>query len=360
MEAFISEIEVKIAGMLTLHHNRCMTNLNGCVELSGLETWRVVGPDARTFLHGQLTQDISMLKADQARWSAYCSPKGRALANCLIQQTESDSGPDLWLTLSADLSQPTLQRLRMFVMRAKCTFEVQNNWRVWGVAGNCIPTELPKPIWSRWVDHTRSCVWVRLPAATLLPEDLIAMDTDEKSAEVARALCWTPSSSTLFQDTPLSSQVWKWLEIMAAQPWVTLKLRELYIPQMLNLESIGGVSFKKGCYPGQEVVARSQFRGAVKRKTSRIRFESDSLEDGFEHTHPFPELMDPVTGDVIGEVYLTAMHPYRMHQVDALSIVPIEWTLSEHPDQFHANLRCKHHDVAVQHIGLPYLIRQDL
>jgi hypothetical protein len=71
--------------------------------------------------------------------------------------------------------------------------------------------------------------------------------------------------------------------------------------------------------------------------------------------------MDPVTGDVIGEVYLTAQHPCRMHQVDALSIVPIDWTLtSEHPGQFHAILRWKHHDVPVQHIGLPYLIRQDL
>ena len=329
-----------------MHHNRCMANLNGCIALSGLQTWHVTGADARTFLHGQLTQDIALMKPNQARWSAYCTPKGRMFTTVLVQSSEQQNNDDLWLTLPSDTATQTVQRLRMFVMRAKCTFEVQNGVNLWGVAGQHIPIELADQVWARWHDRSQSCVWVRLPSA----------------GSVARALCWAPANvHPPGNDIPLSIETWNWLEIMAAQPWVTLNLQELYIPQMFNLESIEGISFKKGCYPGQEVVARSQFRGAVKRKTTRVRIKVDpNLENVPKLMSGRLDLIDNDTGDTLGEIYRAAFDPNDAHILDALAIVPIEWTQSADWSHLTAKVRFNDHELTVHHMGLPYPIRQDL
>jgi folate-binding protein YgfZ len=172
------------------------------------------------------------------------------------------------LLCPADTLSAMLKRLSMFVMRAQCRLsDASADWSVWGVTGeparglNLAPTP-----WQ--VARAQEQTWVRLYPA----------------AGVQRALVLAPADSAAPAGTDLPLAVWDWLEVRSAVVPVTTALSEALVPQMLNYESVGGVNFKKGCYPGQEVVARSQFRGTLKRRAHL--FHSDSaLNVGSEVFH---------------------------------------------------------------------------
>jgi folate-binding protein YgfZ len=202
---------------------------------------RASGPDARSFLHGQLTQDVLHLPAGQARLAGYCSAKGRLLASFVFW---ADTNDDLLLACSADLLPATLKRLSMFVLRAKCKLtDASADLSLHGLAGSFVPAGAP---WA--VDGHRL---VHLP-----PVD-----------GVARALLAGPPPAA----PALDAEIWRWLEARSAIPRVMAATVEQFVPQMVNLEVVGGVSFQKGCYPGQEVVARSQYRGTTKRRAQVLR-----------------------------------------------------------------------------------------
>jgi folate-binding protein YgfZ len=233
-----------------------------------LPAWGVIraqGADAPKFLHGQLTQDFSLLGQDQARLAAFCSPKGRMLSSFVGLKLAAD---DVLLLCPADTLSAMLKRLSMFVMRAQCRLsDASADWSVWGVTGESASG--PSLASSPWqVARAQEQTWVRLYPA----------------AGVERALVVTPASSVAPAGPALSLAVWDWLEVRSAVVPVTKALSEALVPQMLNYESVGGVNFKKGCYPGQEVVARSQFRGTLKRRAHL--FHSDSaLSLGSEVFH---------------------------------------------------------------------------
>lgn len=196
---------------------------------------RASGADARSFLHSQLTQDIVGLPAGEARLAGYCSPKGRLLASFVVWA----DGDDLLLACSADLLAATLKRLSMFVLRAKCRLvDASAELPLHGLLGDAVP---PGEDWQ--VDDARL---VRLPAVD----------------GVRRALFAGPAPAVPAVDPEL----WRWLEARSGIARVLAATREQFVPQMVNLELVGGVNFRKGCYPGQEVVARSQYRGTTKRR----------------------------------------------------------------------------------------------
>jgi tRNA-modifying protein YgfZ len=223
----------------------------GCALLSQWGVARASGADAVSFLHGQLTHDVALLDAHHARLAAFCNAQGRMLANMVLWK----AGDDVWLAMPRSVMETTLKRLRMFVMRAQCQLEdLSDSVSVWGVWGSGIAQRTPS-VWGTAADS--GATWVRLPDAPLA--------TAVPRALVCGAVAPQPEAGSAAQ--------WAWLDVCAALPWVTPQTAGQLVPQMVNLESLDGVSFKKGCYPGQEVVARSQFRGAIKRRGERVHSE---------------------------------------------------------------------------------------
>jgi folate-binding protein YgfZ len=216
-------------------------SFDGAVRLASWGVIRAAGADAASFLHGQLTQDVQRLSLDEARLAGYCSVKGRLLASFVVWRASAE---ELLLACSADLLAPTLKRLSMYVLRAKCKlFDASTELPLWGLAGSAAAGVAPWRCQPGAGGGTR----IGLPAGD----------------GVARAL-WAGAESP--DSPPLDAAAWQWLEVGAGVPRVTAATAEQFVPQMVNLELVGGVDFQKGCYPGQEIVARSQYRGTLKRR----------------------------------------------------------------------------------------------
>ena len=230
--------------------------MQGSVPLPGWGVIRARGEDARSFLHGQLTQDTLHLEPGRARLAGYCSPKGRLLAS-FVTWLDAASG-DVLLACSADLLPATLKRLSMFVLRAKCKLsDAGGELPLHGLAGDAVPGTRP---WDVSVGAAGTAI--RLPDA----------------AGTRRAL-WVGAEAPA--TAPLALPVWQWLEVHSAVPRIVAATVEQFVPQMINLEAVGGVDFQKGCYPGQEVVARSQYRGTLKRRAFLVRSDV-ALQPGQE------------------------------------------------------------------------------
>lgn len=223
--------------------------LNGIAPLPHLGVIRVDGADAASFLQGQLTQDFVLLQDNQARLAAYLSPKGRMLASFIGLRRSST---ELLLVCSRDLLPATLKRLSMFVLRAKVRLtDASADFQCWGLAGDALLSLAGSalPAWSKAEFGSASVV--HLYPAESQP----------------RALLVAPADAPAPTGPALAPGLWDWSEVRSGVATLTAPVVDAFVPQMLNYESIGGVNFKKGCYPGQEVVARSQFRGTLKRRT---------------------------------------------------------------------------------------------
>lgn len=228
------------------------TALNGVAALPHLGVIRAQGEDAARFLQGQMTQDFALLGPDQARLAAYCSPKGRMLASFIGVRDGNDG---FLLVCSRDILAQTLKRLGMFVLRAKVRLsDASAEVQLAGLAGDAIRSTADRGRSTLGLidfEHGK-LIWLH-PAGTQ-----------------ARALWIAPAGVSLPAGPALDTAVWQWGEVLSGVAPVTAPIVEAFVPQMLNYESVGGVNFKKGCYPGQEVVARSQFRGTLKRRAFRV------------------------------------------------------------------------------------------
>ncbi|TNF56584.1 MAG: folate-binding protein [Burkholderiales bacterium] len=228
-----------------------LSSLSGACRLHHLGVIRAQGTDAVRFLQGQLTQDVALLKPGEARLAAFCSAKGRMQASFVAVKRAED---DILLVLSADLVSRTLKRLGMFVLRAQVRLiDDSAAWQVWGLSGSAFPAALGGAPWS---GAAFDGGW----AVCLYPV-----------GEVQRAMVLLPADAPAPPVAALDGALWQWLEVRSGVAMVTEPVFEAFVPQMLNYESVGGVSFKKGCYPGQEVVARSQFRGTLKRRAFLVQ-----------------------------------------------------------------------------------------
>lgn len=241
-------------------------SLQGIATLTHLGVIRAQGPDAASFLHGQLTQDFALLDPQHARLAAYCSAKGRMLASFVGFKT----GPEeILLLCSRDLLPAALKRLSMFVLRAKCKLsDATADYQLCGVAGDSVAQ----------IAGTAQAPW------TLQTVDSAHVVHLYPAAGQPRALWIAPHTATgsaLPTGPVLDATSWLWSEAISGIATVSLPVQEQFVPQMLNYESVGGVNFKKGCYPGQEIVARSQFRGTLKRR-AYIAHAAEPLAAGAE------------------------------------------------------------------------------
>ena len=227
----------------------------GAVALSHWGVIRALGPDAAHFLQSQLTNDVASMTTSQLRLAGFCSAKGRLQASFLVWR----AGPDeLLLACSASVLAATLKRLSMFVMRAKCKLsDASAELPLTGIAGpgavhlvaGCEP----------WAKHdTTAGAVLRLPDVGGATRCIRAGSPADATGLPALAL-----------------DAWRLLELRSGIPLIEAATVDQFVPQMLNFELVGGVDFQKGCYPGQEIVARSHYRGTIKRRM--FLFTCDAL-----------------------------------------------------------------------------------
>jgi len=226
---------------------------DGALPLAHTGLIRAAGADAAAFLHGQLTNDFTGLGLGDARLAAYCSPKGRMLAAFVGFKHVHD---ELWLACRREVLPAALKRLRMFVLRSKLALSEADDLVLLGLAGPSVAARLPGAaaltLWKK-LDLDGTAHLVRLPDGAGRPRWLWAGPA--AAADALRAAL-----------PALAPEAWDWLEVRSGVAPVLAATSEAFVPQMLNYELVGGVNFQKGCYPGQEIVARSQYRGTLKRR----------------------------------------------------------------------------------------------
>ena len=233
----------------------------GATRLTDWGVIRAAGEDAATFLHGQLSNDMTGLDPGRARLAAYCTAKGRMLASFVVCR----SGADLLLACHASVLPATLKRLNMFVLRAKVKLsDASNELALLGLAGPSAhrwlgPSSAPAQTWDARARDEATVI--ALPKGSGDPEAMARWLWIGPSAGAERVLSELPA---------LDLAHWQWLEVHSAVVPIVAATVEQFVPQMINYELVGGVNFKKGCYPGQEVVARSQYLGKLKRRGTLV------------------------------------------------------------------------------------------
>lgn len=218
-------------------------------RLPNLDVLRVGGAGAQEFLHGQFTADLRRLPVGDGGFAAWCNPQGRVLFLFDVLRTD----PDWLLIVPSDELPAMSRRLRMYVLRAAVEIEeLAGSWAVIGLAGDAAPARgdagRPAPGVSRWRIAERPTL-----AYACGPREAIATlwrEIDAPAVDVAR---------------------WDGFEIDALRPRVVAPLSGRFLPQELDLERLQAVHFDKGCYPGQEIIARLRYRGKVKRGLFRAR-----------------------------------------------------------------------------------------
>jgi tRNA-modifying protein YgfZ len=223
--------------------------LNGIARLGYFGCIRVSGADAKAFLQAQLTSDFLRLDTRRVQVAGFCSAKGRMQASFIAWEVTPS---EIVLVCAADLLAATLKRLSLFVLRMRCKLhDATAELPLFGIAGPAADELLGDcTVWSR--RETNDATLLRLPDALGQKLGL-----------------WVPRQASTLPprtQTDLSESEWRWLLVHSGIPIIEAKTVDLFVPQMVNFELIGGVDFAKGCYPGQEVVARSQYRGTLKRR----------------------------------------------------------------------------------------------
>ncbi len=236
-------------------------------DLSELGLIKASGKDAHNFLHGQFTNDLNLVTADNSQLSSYCNPKGRILSIFRVFMQNDD----YFLLMRRDVIEPVLKKLTMFKLMAKVELtDISDELVLFGVAGpdfNSLLKEsnLPVPDEIDQSIHISEATVIRTPSES---SRLLFISNPEKAATI-----WKSLSNKLTQST---SNVWNLHDIHSGVAQVTAETSEAFIPQMVNLELVGGVNFQKGCYPGQEIVARTHYLGKPNRRMYRISINTST------------------------------------------------------------------------------------
>jgi folate-binding protein YgfZ len=213
------------------------------------------GADAASFLQGQLSNDVSAMAVGEAQWTSYNSPKGRMLATLLLWR----AGPASFRTwVAADLAEPLRKRLSMFVLRAKLTVtDRTTESRRFGVAGAGARDAVQLTFGA--VPEAAQGLTVAECRVVTIPDGRVIVDAPNEVAEATLRLLGAQASTA-------PAELWHWFGIRAGVPMITGPTQDLFVPQTANWDLVGGINFRKGCYPGQEIVARMQYLGRMKER----------------------------------------------------------------------------------------------
>lgn len=238
-------------------------NSSGWCSLDGRGLITASGEEAETFLQGQLTQDMALIKKGQTRLGAHCTPKGRILSlfRCCFWKDQ------FYLDLPSELEAPSLKRLSMYKLRTKVNLDAAST-RVSRTAlwGDAMRQALHNANWNVPDEPGES---------SYSDEGLLACLSKNRWFLISTLAYANTLRSQLSLLMPDNDQGWCIVSICAGEPEVLSPTMDTWIPQMLNLDQLQGVSFKKGCYTGQEIVARAHFLGRVKRRMHLFAYEGE-------------------------------------------------------------------------------------
>ena len=230
--------------------------------LGDLGLIRVTGSDARAFLQGQLTCNLDEVNSQQSRLGAYCTPKGRALALFMV----FEHAGDLYLQLPLERLEPVLKRLSMFVLRSDVSLtQVTDSPVCMGISGRCVAEFFPQLPAEYHAEPQDRMTIIRMPGTT---ERVLVVADGEQAGD------WLTRHAQRM--TLVNDDFWHLMDIRAGAANVYENTTEAFVPQMLNLQLLNGISFTKGCYTGQEVVARMKYLGQLKRRMYQAGFSSTS------------------------------------------------------------------------------------
>ena len=280
------------------------------ISLDHLGIIRVQGEDAQNFLQGQLTNDITQLANKKIQLSGYCNPKGRMLAQFIIIPDR-----DAYILLiPKSILDKTISRLKMFILRSKVEInDMSQDYNALGLAGNNIQDSLANLIDDlpeNEYDLTMTNDWLVTKLPGIIPRYLVVLETRQAIT------LWESLSKSVSIAGPAS---WNWLDIQAGLPIILPETLEEFVPQMVNLELLDAVNFKKGCYTGQEIVARMHYLGKAKRRMFRLHQDEESIPS------PGTDIFD-ANGDTqsVGKVVNVAPSPEQ--GVDLLAVLQLTHT----------------------------------
>lgn len=243
------------------------------------------GEEAQTFLHAQVTNDLRGINEKSAVFAGWLSAKGRMLANFLVMKR----GGDLYLLLPEALRETIQKRLTMFILRSKV--KARNAGAEWvrlGISGPGSSAAVAALLGKPAPDAIMAAVHGETGWAVCLGEERFDLFLSPEAAPAA----WAQLAQS---HRPVGAPAWDWLLVNGGIPAVLPATQDHFVPQMANMEALGGVSFNKGCYPGQEIVARSQYLGKVKRRMFLAHLDAEAKpgEEVFS-----PELPDQASGHI--------------------------------------------------------------
>ena len=275
-------------------------------NLGHLACYKVSGEDATEFLQGQFSNDINNVTEVKAQLTSYCTPKGRMLATLYVCQFQDS----YILLLSADIAEEVIKRLQMYVMRSKVEISAAENISLIGICHDPSSSftqaiKLTSPKENYECSTSDSAICINIPG--IQPRYLLVSFASLENT-------FAELSSDEYQI--FSNEYWRWLDILSGIPTINEYTQEAFVPQMANLELIDGVSFSKGCYPGQEIVARLHYIGNANRRMFRVSFEdADRVSDG-------DDIFTASGNQSIGKI-LSVIH-HDNNSADALAVIRLE------------------------------------
>ncbi len=311
------------------------TSNNILCDLSHLGLLEISGADAVTFLQGQVTNDVNLLvgkgNISYAHYSAYCNPKGRMLA-LFLAFAHYDH---LHLQFNRELLEPIMKRLKMYVMRSQVEIkDVSDSIIKFGLNGPQAPSML-ESVFSKIPTEDYELVSLENGAILKLPSFNDDVRFEIFTDAVNAPIIWDALKNNC---KVVEKPHWDWLEIQAGIPDVSLRTQEQFVPQMLNLDILNAINFKKGCYTGQEIVARTHYLGTVKRRTYLANIPTDKAPKAGD------KVLD-VTQNEIGQIVRVA--PNTANGFDALIELRIEAKEA-------GNMTCN--DVSITLNEMPYAV----
>ncbi len=275
-------------------------------ELSHFGLLEFSGEDAQSFLNGQLSCDVSGLSPWQAQYGSYSTPQGRMLASFLLWRTANA----YYMQLPRSMCEPVRKRIAMFILRSKVKVaDVSDGCALFGVAGTAAEQTIKQKLGN-------------VPSAPMemtVAGNVFILKLDATRFQLIVAADHAPQISNALADetTPASHEAWDLLDIHAGIPFITPETQEQFVPQMTNLDLIGGISFSKGCYPGQEIVARMHYRGKLKQRMYYAHIATA------EPPRPGDRIFSAQFGDQASGTIVNAA-PVPEGGYDALAVMQIE------------------------------------
>ncbi|MEX0958423.1 MAG: hypothetical protein WDZ63_03960 [Burkholderiales bacterium] len=235
-----------------------------CSPLTDYRTLRVGGKDAGAFLQAQLTCDVRLITGVHAQLGGYCTPKGRLLATFLAWMHDAD----YMLQVPATLAETVAARLHRYVLRSNVTVDVDPGLALIGLTGPHATRAMAEILGSAADAPLKVVRSGSIVAIRAFGESLVVAVPETQVLDLWERL--------LGHARPAGAPAWEWGQIQSGVVWITPPTQDLFLPQMVGLDANGGVSFDKGCYPGQEIVARAHYLGDLKRQLYRVHSDINS------------------------------------------------------------------------------------